>query len=73
VERNTLPANCLWPLNVALAHTGIGRSMFIAACRDGQIPVELLALGERGLLFVRAAELRTWLAGSTRPMETSNG
>lgn len=55
--RNTVG---LWRLAAAAKRAGLSPELFTKACERGEIPVNLVRLGER-LVFVRAAELEAWL------------
>ncbi|HEY0877866.1 MAG TPA: hypothetical protein VGE10_05390 [Zeimonas sp.] len=47
------PSNPLRRASVVAAETGIGRDVFLAACRRGELPYELVRLGARGIYYVR--------------------
>ncbi|MBF6987243.1 AlpA family transcriptional regulator [Cupriavidus sp. IK-TO18] len=53
----------LYRLAAAAAVVGISVDLLEASIKRGDIPVNLVRLGERGLIFVRAAELHAWLTG----------
>ena len=53
-------------LEDALPMLGVKRDVFLSAVDRGDIPIEVLRLGERRLLYVRASELRALLAGRTQ-------
>ncbi|QRQ86262.1 hypothetical protein [Cupriavidus oxalaticus] len=64
MERNQVaPAASpgLYRLAAAAALVGISVDLLESAIRRGEAPLELVKLGERGLLFVRASELHAWL------------
>jgi hypothetical protein len=55
---------CLWRIAAAAKFTGMAPGTFAAACRAGQIPVEVVEIGPRGFRYVRADQLMAWLRNS---------
>ena len=53
-------------LNAAARLVGMPPEALAALCKAGDIPVELLTLGRRGLRYVRASELGAFLHGRQR-------
>ena len=41
---------------------GLTPAMFVASCRSGDIPCQILRLGKRQCAYVKTAELDAWLA-----------
>jgi hypothetical protein len=61
------PSPGLWRLAAAAGFTGLTPHQLLRGCLAGVIPVSIIKLGERSH-FVRADELKAWLATS-RPAE----
>ncbi|MFS8979713.1 hypothetical protein PO002_35450 [Cupriavidus necator] len=64
MDRNQVASSALpglYRLTAAAAIVGISADLLESAIRCGDAPLELVKLGERGLLFVRASELHAWL------------
>lgn len=59
----TLHKPALIRLNAAARLVGMTPEALAALCKAGDIPVELLSIGPRGLRYVRASELGAWLHG----------
>ncbi|WP_042886309.1 helix-turn-helix transcriptional regulator [Cupriavidus necator] len=63
----------LYRLAAAAAVVGISVDLLEASIKRGDIPVNLVKLGERGLAFVRATELHAWLTGPVASVSPADG
>ncbi|WP_316150066.1 hypothetical protein [Cupriavidus sp. BIC8F] len=63
----------LYRIAAAAAVVGISVDLLEASIKRGDIPVNLIKLGERGLVFVRAAELHAWLTGPVASLSPAGG
>lgn len=64
MDRNQVASSAppgLYRLSAAAAIVGISADLLESAIRRGDVRIDLVKLGERGLLFVRASELHAWL------------
>jgi hypothetical protein len=64
MEKNQVASPGLYRLAAAASLVGISVDLLESAIKRGDAPLELIKLGDRGLLFVRAAELHAWLKGA---------
>jgi hypothetical protein len=46
----------------AARQAGLSEYLFIKAAERGDIPIEIIQVGERGTRFVRVCQLREWLS-----------
>jgi len=56
----------LLKLDDALRMLGLRRDVFLSASARGDLPIEVLRLGDRRLQFVKASEVRAFLAARTK-------
>lgn len=54
----------LWKLGAAAQMAGMSAAQFEAASARGDIPVQILKIGQGGYRYVRAAELQAFLQGN---------
>lgn len=59
----------LWRLHACAAMCGLTAETLLTSCQRGQIPVEAVQIGKRGIWYVDAQQFTRWM-GSSLP--TSN-
>lgn len=68
----TSPTPGWWRLAAASPLTGLRPKLLLAGIERGEIPVRLLRVGARGLVYVNAADLAAWMHGRARPADDAS-
>ena len=63
VPNGTSPG--LWRLSAVAHHLGLAPSTVVSAAEAGDLPFNIVRIGPRGLRFIRAAEVESFLAGDS--------
>lgn len=70
-EGPVAPTPGWWRLAACAPLTGLRPKLLVAGIERGEIPVRILRVGARGLVYLHAADLAAWMHGGARPAPDS--